>query len=122
MTLSLLLLSGLPGPHQEKKLRKRRELDALVKDVGGGRKRRRVGANEELLSKEDSSSDSGEGRIHDGVGVTVWRSGGSTPRHYTVWWCLAMGTIFVLATITVWLHVSTRFELDVVRKHIVRGE
>ena len=53
--------------HQEKKLRKRRELDALVKDVGGGRKRRRVGANEELLSKEDSSSDSGEGRIHDGV-------------------------------------------------------
>ena len=107
--------------HQEKKLRKRRELDALVKDVGGGRKRRRVGANEELLSKEDSSSDSGEGRIHDGVGVTVWRSS-HTPRHYTVWWCLAMGTIFVLATITVWLHVSTRFELDVVRKHIVRGE
>jgi len=110
--------------HQEKKLRKRRELDALVKDVGGGRKRRRVGANEELLTKEDSSSDSGEGRIHEGVGVTVWRSSHHSPRHYTVWWGLkwglAMGTIFVLATITVWLHVSTRFELDVVRKHIVR--
>jgi len=109
--------------HQEKKLKKRRELDALVRDVGGGRKRRRVGVNEELLSKEDSSSDSGEGRIHEGVGVTVWRST-HTPRHYTVWWGLkwglAMGTIFVLATITVWLHVSTRFELDVVRKHIVR--
>ena len=112
--------------HQEKKLRKRRELDALVKDVGGSRKRRRVGVNEELLTKEDSSSDSGEGRIHEGVGVTVWRSSHHTPRHYTVWWGLkwglAMGTIFVLATITVWLHVSTRFELDVVRKHIVRGE
>ena len=112
--------------HQEKKLRKRRELDALVRDVGGGRKRRRVGANEELLSKEEeTSSDSGEGRIHEGVGVTVWRSAG-TPRHYTVWWGLkwglAIGTIFVLATITVWLHVSTRFELDVVRRHIVRGE
>jgi len=109
--------------HQEKRLRKRRELDALVKDVGGGRRRRKVGANEELLSKDDTSSDSGEGRIHEGVGVTVWRSA-RAPRHYTVWWGLkwglGIGTIFLLASITVWLHVSTRFELDVVRKHIVR--
>ena len=112
--------------HQEKKLRKRRELDALIKDVGGGRKRRRVGVDEELLSKEDeSSSDSGEGQIHEGVGVTVWRNSG-TPRQYTVlWglkWALTIGTIFLLGTITVWLHISTRFELDVVRRHIVRGE
>ena len=107
-------------------MRKRRELDALIKDVGGGRKRRRVGVDEELLSKEDeSSSESGDGQIHEGVGVTVWRNS-RPPRQYTLWWGIkwgfTVGTIFLLGTITVWLQISTRFELDVVRRHIVRGE
>jgi hypothetical protein len=37
-------------------------------------------------------------------------------------WGLGASTVFLLVSITVWLHVSTRFELDVVRRHVVRGE
>ena len=111
--------------HQEKGLRKRRELDALVKDFSGGRKKKRLSANEELLYKDESSSDSGEGRVHEGVGVTVWRSSKASS-HFKIWWslkwALCIGTVVLLSTITVWLQLSTRFELDLVRKHLVRGE
>ena len=41
--------------HQEKRLRKRKELDALVREGGGGR-RRKAGGREELLYRDDDSS------------------------------------------------------------------
>lgn len=115
---------------QEKRLRKRRELDALVRDVGGGRRRKGGGgsAAQELLSREEGSSSegsAGEGRGQERLGVTVWR-GVHGHQYCTLWWGLKWGlgasTVFLLASITIWLHVSTRFELDVVRQHIVRGE
>ena len=120
------------GGGQEKRLRKRRELDALVRDAGGGRRRRAQGggssgAAQELLGDGSSSDCSvGEARVPDqeGLGV-VWR--GVQARHScTPWggmkWGLGASTVFLLVSITVWLHVSTRFELDVVRRHVVRGE
>ena len=119
---------------QEKRLRKRRELDALVKDVGSHHGRRRGGrgnSGQELLggSKDCSSSDSGSGVGEDHrqerLGVAVWR-GGSGRQYFTLWWGLKWGlgasTVFLLASITIWLHINTRAELDVVRRHIVRGE
>ena len=118
---------------QEKRLRKRRELDALVKDVGSHHGRRRGGrgnSGQELLggSKDCSSSDGsgvGEDHRHERLGVAVWR-GGSGRQYFTLWWGLKWGlgasTVFLLASITIWLHINTRAELDVVRRHIVRGE
>jgi len=116
---------------QEKRLRKRRELDALVKDVGSHHGRRRGGrgnSGQELLSgsKDCSSSDGssiGEDRRQERLGIAVWR-GGSGRQYFTLWWGLKWGlgasTVFLLASITIWLHINTRAELDVVRRHIVR--
>ena len=107
----------------EKRLRKRRELDAL-KDVGSGRRRKNGGATQELLGTSSDCS-TGEVRDQEHVGVSVWR-GVHGHRVLTAWWWLKWGlgasSIFLLAIITIWLHISTRFELDVVRRHIVRGE
>ena len=106
--------------HQEKKLRKRRELDALVKE-GGGR-RRKTGGREELLYREEESSseDSGPGRIQ------VWRPSPDTRRRRgVVWlgvrWGLAMGLVIFMGSVTVWLHVHTRTEIELVRRELARG-
>ena len=117
--------------HQEKKLRKRRELDALVRDAaagggGLGRKHRRVGAAQQLLHDTSSSSESGP---EDG-GV-VWRGGGggvevvrgrqrSRLWAFVRWAGISFGVVMVLGLV-VWLHLATRLELDLVRKYIVRG-
>ena len=119
---------------QEKRLRKRRELDALVRDVGGHHGRKRGGrgsSGQELLdgSKECSSSDGssvGEDRRKERLGLAVWRANGGIRHTFTLWWGLKWGlgasTVFLLASVTIWLHINTRAELDVVRRHIVRGE
>jgi len=111
----------------EKRLKKRRELDALVKDVSTGRRRRRRGgansATQGLLGSSSDCSSVGDGRAHQSLGVTVWR-GINGHRVFTLWWGLKWGlgasTVFLLASFTIWLHISTRFELDVVRRHVVR--
>ena len=115
--------------HQEKKLRKRRELDALVRE-GGGR-RRKTGGREELLyrDEETSSEDSGQGRVEEGVGVTVWRPQpypnlSHSRRRGVMWlgvrWGLAMVLVIFLGSVTTWLHLHTRREIEMVRIEMSR--
>ena len=105
--------------------------DFLLKNIksshpSGGR----GNSGQELLggSKDCSSSDgSGVGEDHsqERLGVAVWRAGNGR-QYFTLWWGLKWGlgasTVFLLASITIWLHINTRAELDVVRRHIVRGK
>ena len=112
--------------HQEKRLRKRRELDALVRESGG--RRRRTGGREELLygEEETSSDDSGPGRTHEAGGVTVWRPSHQVRRRGVVWlgvrWGLAMGLVIFMGSLSVWLHLHTRTEIEAVRRQLARGE
>ena len=116
---------------QEKRLRKRKELDAMVRE-GGGR-RRKTGGREELLYRdEDSSSeDSGQGKIQDGGGVTVWRPASysvtqSRRRQGLLWlsvrFGLGLGLLLFLASLVVWLHLNTRADLQRLRTQLGSGE
>lgn len=117
--------------HQEKRLRKRKELDALVREGGGGR-RRKAGGREELLYRDDdsSSADSGQGKIEEGGGVTVWRPGYSLTqarrRQGLLWLTLRCGlglALFVsLVSVVVWLHLNTRADLQRLRVQLGSGE
>ena len=117
--------------HQEKRLRKRKELDALVRE-GGGR-RRKTGGREELLYRDDDSSseDSGQGKIQDGGGVTVWRPAAytvtQTRRRRGLLWLglrsgLALGLLVFLASLVVWLHLQTSTDLQRLRTQLGNGE
>lgn len=118
--------------HQEKRLRKRKELDALVRE-GGGR-RRKTGGREELLYRDDDSSseDSGQGKIQDGGGVTVWRPAATysvtqTRRRQGLLWLglrcgLALGLLVFLVSLVVWLHLNTTTDLQRLRTQLGSGE
>ena len=118
--------------HQEKRLRKRKELDALVRE-GGGR-RRKTGGREELLYRDDDSSseDSGQGKIQDGGGVTVWRPAATysvthTRRRKGLLWLglrcgLALGLLVFLVSLVVWLHLNTTTDLQRLRAQLGSGE
>jgi hypothetical protein len=106
---------------QEKRLRKRRDLDAL------SARHRRCGSSsaaQELLGVTPGSSSewsAGEGAVGR-AGTAVWRGHSLLTLWWGLKWGLGASTVFLLASITIWLNVSTRFELDVVRRHVVRGE
>ena len=118
--------------HQEKRLRKRKELDALVRE--GGSRRRQTGGREELLYRDDDSSseDSGQGKIQEGGGVTVWRPAAtysvtqSSRRQGLLWLglrCgLALGLLVFLVSLVVWLHLNTTSDLQRLRSQLGSGE
>ena len=117
--------------HQEKRLRKRKELDALVRE-GGGRRRKTGGREELLVREEDSSSeDSGQGKIEEGGGVTVWRpaafSVSQTRRRQGLLWLglrcgLALALLVFLLSLVVFLHLNTRTDLLRLRAQLGTGE
>ena len=119
--------------HQEKRLRKRKELDALVRE-GGGR-RRKTGGREELLYRDDDSSseDSGQGKVQEGGGMTVWRPAAATytvtqtRRRQGLLWLglrcgLALAVLVFLVSLVVWLHLNTRTDLLRLRAQLGSGE
>ena len=121
--------------HQEKRLRKRKELDALVREGGGGGgRRRKTGGREELLYRDDDSSseDSGQGKIQEGGGMTVWRPAATytvsqTRRRQGLLWLglrcgLVLGLLVFLVSLVVWLHLNTATDLQRLRTQLGRGE
>ena len=102
---------------QEKKLRKRKDLDALIVKTGARRGAR--GASQQLLPRMSGDSSSDEGR--DDGDRAGWRG---EERRSLVWgvkWGIIIGGFLSLLVIIIWLHLNLRIELDQVRRHVNRG-
>lgn len=97
---------------QEKKLRKRKDLDALI--VKGGRRKR--GVSQELLSRSGDSSSDGEREDN-----SSWRSGKTRGVVWGLKWGVVIGAFLGVLVLVMWLHLNLRIELDQVRRHVNRG-
>lgn len=98
---------------QEKKLRKRKDLDALI--VNGTRKKR--GSSQELLARSDETSSEGEVELGDGFSRRR-RNGFS----WGIKWGVLIGGFLSVLVLVVWLHLNLKIELDDVRRHVGRGK
>ena len=96
---------------QEKKLRKRKDLDALI--VKGTRRKR--GSSQELLTRSDESTS--EGEVDPGF---------RRERRNSVAWGIKYGVLIggflSIIVLVVWLHLNLKIELDDVRRHLRRGK